>query len=171
MLKPSARSRANFVALLFGAANFASAQVTVTTDPVGFTTTTLLGNSDTFVSIPFTRPPEFIGGIASASGSTITLVGNPLSQSQFLYGGAQHNHYYALIGPISGTGTKEGHTYLIIGNGTGTLTVDASNDDSTNLSTIPANTQFNVILSLRLATLFQETIAGIDLHVSMYTQS
>jgi hypothetical protein len=119
--KPSARSRASLVALLFGAANFASAQVTVTTDPVGFTTTTLLGSSDTFVSIPFTRPPEFTGAIASASGSTITLVGNPLSQSQFLYGGAQHNHYYALIGPISGTGTKEGHTYLVTDNGSGTL--------------------------------------------------
>src|SRR5512133_300203 len=37
MLKLSARSRASFVAFLFGAANFASAQVTVTTDPVGFT--------------------------------------------------------------------------------------------------------------------------------------
>jgi len=49
-------------ALLFGAATFASAQVKLTTDPVGFTATTLLGSSDTFVSIPFTRPPEFVRG-------------------------------------------------------------------------------------------------------------
>src|SRR5438046_9239986 len=101
--------------------------------------------SVTFVLVPVIRRPEFIGGIASASGSSITLVGNPLSQSQFLYGGAQHNHYYALIGPISGTGTKEGHTYLIIGNGTVTLTVDASNEESTNLSTTPSNTPVQVI--------------------------
>jgi len=64
MVKPSARSRASFVALLFGAATFTSAHVTATTDPVGFTATTLLGSSDTFVSIPFTRPPEFVGGIS-----------------------------------------------------------------------------------------------------------
>src|SRR5438552_11083418 len=151
-----------FVTLFLSVANFASAQVTVTTNPVGFTTTTLLGSSDTFVSVPFIRPPEFIGGIASASGSTITLVGNPLSQSQFLYGGAQHNHYYALIGPISGTGTKEGHTYLIIGNGTGTLTVDASNDGSTNLSTIPANTQVQVIPYWTPATVFPASDAGVS---------
>src|SRR5438132_13959983 len=116
MVKPSARSRASFVALLFGAATFTSAHVTATTDPVGFTTTTLLGSSDSFVSIPFTRPPEFIGAIASASGTTVTLVGNPLIASQFLYGGTQHNHYYALIGPISGTGTKEGLTFKITDN-------------------------------------------------------
>jgi uncharacterized protein (TIGR02597 family) len=159
MLKPSARSRASLVALLFGAGNLASAQVTVTTDPVGFTTTTLLGSSDTFVSIPFTRPPEFIGGIASASGSTITLVGNPLRQSQFLYGGAQHNHYYALIGPISGTGTKEGHTYPITDNGSGTLIVDTSHDD---LNNIPANTQVEVIPYWTPATIFPATDANIS---------
>src|SRR5438094_221457 len=99
-----------FVTLFLSVANFASAQVTVTTNPVGFTTTTLLGSSDTFISIPFIRPPEFIGGIASASGSIITVAGNPWTANQFVYGGTQHNHYYALIGPISGTGTKEGHT-------------------------------------------------------------
>jgi uncharacterized protein (TIGR02597 family) len=157
--KPSARSRASLVALLSGAANFASAQVTVTTDPVGFTTTTLLGSSDTFVSIPFTRPPEFTGAIASASGRTITLVGNPLSQSQFLYGGTQHNHYYALIGPISGTGTKEGHTYLVTGNGTGTLTVDTSHDD---LNNIPANTQVEVIPYWTPATIFPASDANVS---------
>ena len=42
-----------FVTLFLSVANFASAQVTVTTNPVGFTTTTLLGSSDTFVSVPY----------------------------------------------------------------------------------------------------------------------
>ena len=32
------------------------AQTTATTDPVGFTTTSCLGNSDTYLGIPFTRP-------------------------------------------------------------------------------------------------------------------
>ena len=44
-------------------------QSPVMTDPVGFTTTSLLGNSDTYVSIPFTRPPEFVAGISSAATS------------------------------------------------------------------------------------------------------
>src|SRR5438105_12332621 len=142
-------------------------QSPVMTDPVGFTTTSLLGNSDSYVSIPFTRPPEFVAGISSAatSGTTgiITVAGNPWTPNQFVYGGTQHNHYYALIGAISGTGTKEGHTYLIIGNGTGTLTVDASNDDSTNLSTIPANTQVQVIPYWTPATIFPASDANVSL--------
>jgi uncharacterized protein (TIGR02597 family) len=146
-------------ALSLSAAFCGFAQTIVTTDPVGFTTTTLLGSSDTFVAIPFVRPPEFTGAIASATGSTITLVGNPLSQSQFLYGGAQHNHYYALIGPISGTGTKEGHTYLVTGNGTSTLTVDTSHDD---LNNIPANTQVQVIPYWTPATIFPAGDANVS---------
>ena len=143
-----------------------AAEVTVTTDPVGLTTTALLGNSDTYVSIPFTRSPEFIAGISSAatSGTTgiITVAGNPWTANQFVYGSTQHNHYYALIGPISGTGTKEGHTYLITGNGSGTLIVDASHDDSRNLSTIPANTQVQVIPYWTPATVFPASDAGVS---------
>ena len=53
-----------FVALAAVVFSNVSSAVTVTvTDPVGFTTTSLPGNSDTFVSIPFTRIPEFIGAI------------------------------------------------------------------------------------------------------------
>src|SRR5207248_928487 len=141
-------------------------QSPVMTDPVGFTTTSLLGNSDTYVSIPFTRPPEFVAGISSAatSGTTgiITVAGNLWTANQFVYGGAQHNHYYALIGPTSGTGTKEGHTYLITGNGTGALLVDTSNDDSSNLNTIPANTQVQVIPYWTPATIFPASDAGVS---------
>jgi uncharacterized protein (TIGR02597 family) len=149
------------VAFLITAAplKLASAQSTVATDPVGFTTTTLLGSSDTFVSIPFTRPPEFIGAIVSAAGSTITLVGNPLLVSQFLYGGSQHNHYYALIGPISGTGTKEGHTFQITDNTANTLTVVTGSD---NLNGIPANTQVEVIPYWTPATIFPATDANVS---------
>ncbi len=143
-----------------------TAQVTVATDPVGFTTTSLLANSDTYVSIPFTRQPEFVAGISSAatSGTTgiITVGGNPWTANQFVYGGTQHNHYYALIGPISGTGTKEGHTYSIVGNGTGTLTVSTSNDDSSNLNTIPANTRVQVIPYWTPATIFPASDANVS---------
>ena len=96
-------------------------QSPVMTDPVGISTASLLGNSDTYVSIPFTRAPEFLAAISSAASSgtagIITVAGNPWIANQLVYGGTQHNHYYALIGPITGTGTKEGHIYLITGNG------------------------------------------------------
>src|SRR4029077_17737635 len=89
------------VALLLSGAslNFASGPVTVTTDPVGFTTTSLLGSSDSFVSVPFTRPPEFIGRLASTTTpGAITVSGAPWTPSQFKYvQGAQPKHYYALI--------------------------------------------------------------------------
>jgi uncharacterized protein (TIGR02597 family) len=145
---------------------FAGAEVTVTTDPVGVTTTPLLGSSDTYLSIPFTRSPEFVGSIsfAATTGTTgvITVAGNPWTANQFVYAGTQHNHYYALIGPISGTGTKEGHTYLVTGNGTGTLMVDASHDDSSNLNTIPATTQVQVIPYWTPATIFPASDANIS---------
>src|SRR2546430_2155861 len=84
-----------------------------TADPVGFTTVSCLGNSDTFVSIPFTRPAEYVGAIASAAGDTITVSGSPWASNQFVYvAGTQSKHYYALIG--AGTSNpKQGHTYLV----------------------------------------------------------
>lgn len=124
----------------------------VVTDPVGFTTSTLLSNSDSFISLPFVRPPIFVGGIQSASGNTITVSGNPWTANQFVYAaGSQPNHYYALIGPASTSNPKEGHTYPILGNGTNTLTVELSQD---NLVGIPANAQVSIIPNWTLATAF-----------------
>src|SRR5471030_3097780 len=75
----------------------AIAQTSVVSDPVGFLTTSCLGNSDTFVSVPFTRPPEFVGAIQSVAGSIITVTGTPgWTGNQFVYAiGAQPKHYYA----------------------------------------------------------------------------
>jgi hypothetical protein len=87
----------------------AFADTSVVTDPVGFTTTPLSGNSDTFVSVPFTRPPVFIGAISSAAGNTITAAGNPWMANQFVYGGTQHDRFYALIGSF--TPTTSPHSY------------------------------------------------------------
>jgi hypothetical protein len=42
-------------------ATMASAQ-SAATDPVGFTTAALLGESDSAISLPFVRPPVFVGG-------------------------------------------------------------------------------------------------------------
>ncbi len=138
-----------FSSLLLGAG--AQAQ-SVTTEPVGFTTNTLLGNSDSFISLPFVRPPAFVGGIQSAGGTTITVSGSPWTANQFVYAaGSQPNHYHALIGPAGATNPKEGHTYPITANTANTLTLDLGPD---NLTGIPANAQLSVIPNWTLATAF-----------------
>jgi uncharacterized protein (TIGR02597 family) len=132
-------------------APIANAQ-SATTEPVGFTTNSLLANSDSFISLPFIRPPAFVGGIQSAAGTTITVSGSPWTANQFVYAaGTQPNRYYALIGPAAAANPKEGHTYPIIGNGTNTLTVDLGADS---LTGIPMNAQLSVIPNWTLATAF-----------------
>ncbi|MEO5722418.1 MAG: TIGR02597 family protein [Chthoniobacterales bacterium] len=124
----------------------------VTTEPVGFMTDSLLGNSDTFVSLPLIRPPAFVGGIQSAGGTTITVNGNPWTANQFVYApGTQPNRYYALIGPATAANPKEGHTYPIVSNTANTITVQLGQD---NLTGIPANAQLSVIPNWTLATAF-----------------
>jgi len=118
----------------------AAAQMSITTDPVGLTTTSCLARSDTYVSVPFTRPSEFIGTVRSTTANIITINGNPdWSNNQFVYApSSQPKHYYVLIGNGGSTNPKEGHVYQITGNGPNTLLVDATSD---NLTGIVANTQ------------------------------
>ena len=138
-----------------------SAQTTVTTDPVGFTTTSCLGNSDTYLGIPFTRPPEFTGTVQSVNGSTLTVNGNlGWTVNQFVYSaGMQPKHYYVLIGNGGASNPKEGHIYPVAGNGSNTLNVDATFDD---LTGVTANTQITLIPYWTPATIFPPSDAGIS---------
>ncbi|MEP6602873.1 MAG: TIGR02597 family protein [Spartobacteria bacterium] len=143
---------------------WADAQAVVTSDPVGFTTTSLLGSSDTYVSTPFTRLPDFVGAIQSVgtpTASTITV--NPApgwTPSQFVYAaGSQPKHYYALIGSGGSSNPKEGHTYLVTGNDATSLTVDTSTDL---LTGVTANTQITLIPYWTPATLFPAPDANIS---------
>jgi uncharacterized protein (TIGR02597 family) len=142
--------------------NSVLAQVTAASDPVGFTTTSLLGESDTLISIPFTRPPEFTGAIQTASGTTITAAGTPgWTANQFVYvAGSQPKHYYALIGSGPAPNSKEGHFYPITANGTNSLTVTttAAND----LTGIAANAQVTIIPYWTLATAFPPGDANVS---------
>ena len=124
-----------------------SAQTTMTTDPVGFTTTSLLGNSDTYVGIPFTRPPEFTGMVQSANENTLTINGTPgWTNNQFVYSaGTQPKHYYVLIGNGGAVNPNEGHIYHITGNGSNTLSVDTTFES---LRSIVANTGTNDVVTL-----------------------
>jgi uncharacterized protein (TIGR02597 family) len=142
---------------------FASAAVaqSITTDPVGFSTVSTLPESDSYLSVPFTRPAEYTGGIESASGNTITVAGSPgWAPNQFVYAaGSQPKHYYVLIGSGGSTNAKEGRTYPIIGNTTNSLTVDTS---ATNLNSISANTQVLVIPYWTVGTVFPATDANVS---------
>ncbi len=133
----------------------------VVTDPVGFTTTSLLTNSDTLVATPFTRPQSFVGTVASASGNVLMISGSPgWTTNQFVYVlGTQPNRYYALLGSAATANPKEGHTYTITANSASTLTVDTTADD---LTGVPANTQVVIIPYWTPATLFPASDSGIS---------
>ena len=136
--------------------HFAMAQTTVATDPVGFTTVPCLANSDTFVSVPFTRPPEFVGAIQSVSGNTLTVAGSPWTANQFVYAaGSQPKTYFALIG----SNAKEGSYYTVTSNGTNTLTVDLEGED---ISTVESGTQVLVVPYATLASVFPASDANVS---------
>jgi uncharacterized protein (TIGR02597 family) len=132
-----------------------------TSEPVGFTTTSLLANSDTLISIPFTRVPEFAGAVQSIAGNVITVAGNPgWTTNQFVYiSGLQSKTYFVLIGGGPGLNPKEGHSYYVTANGTDTLAVNPGGDT---LTGITASTRVIVIPYWTLATIFPPSDAGIS---------
>jgi uncharacterized protein (TIGR02597 family) len=131
----------------------------VMTDPVGLTRTSCLANSDTYIGIPFTRPPEFTGIIQSASANTVVVNGNPSwSANQFVYvARTQPKHYYLLIGAGGSLNPKEGHTYPVVANTSNSLSVDTRFD---NLSGITSNTQITLIPYWTPSTIFPASDAG-----------
>jgi len=133
---------------IFLAVNSLQAQ-TYTAPPVGFTTTACLANSDTLVSLPFSRPPDFVGSIASVSGGTLTISGaTGWQNNQFVYGtaltagGTQHNTYYALVGThavaLAGTVSLTAGSNAVTGIGT-TFTTAISAGDGLMLSDSSGN--------------------------------
>ena len=141
----------------------ANAQTTVTTDPVGFNQVACPANSDTLLSIPFTRSPEFIGTVASvsASTSTVTVSGTQTwAPGHFVYvSGSQSNTYYALIGNHPSTNPNEGNLYPVVGSGSNTLTLNLNGDD---ISGVAANTQILVIPYWTLGTVFPTADANVS---------
>ena len=133
------------------------------TDPVGFTTVACPANSDTLLSVPFTRLPEFIGAISSVSANTITVSGTPWSASQFVYNPGnnppQHNTYFVLIGPHASSNPNEGRTYLVTANTTNTLTLNLNGDS---ISGVQPSTQILVIPYVTLASLFPASDANVS---------
>lgn len=99
----------------------------VATDPVGCSTIPCLGNSDTIVSVPFTRPAVFSGAVSAINGSQVTIsnavFGASGSAAGFTYvAGMQPNTYYLFIGPLplalNGTVSVTNGSATVTGTGT-----------------------------------------------------
>ncbi len=152
------------VSISLAAVSAASAQTAVT-DPVGYLNITCSGSSDTIVALPFTRPPEFVGAVASTGSNTVTVSGSTgWTNNSLVYSGSgvQPKTYYVLIGanPVSipgtvttgsgsstvtgvGTAFLTGTTPVAVGDGlnitgAGYYTVQAVNSNTSLTITIPA---------------------------------
>ena len=126
--------------LAFASASFAqTTSGTATTDPVGYVTYNCLGNSDTYVTVPFTRAPEYVGVVSAisegAGAAVITLSGTPgFTTNQFVFvprttqtvPSTQPKTYYVLVGGTSGG--RAGMFYTITANTTNSLTIDLTGD-------------------------------------------
>jgi uncharacterized protein (TIGR02597 family) len=150
--------------------------VTATTNPVGavsvgaYNTSVaspypyigLQGGSDTFVSLPVTRPPVFVGVTSAApTGSTIPISGTPnWTTNQFVKSGAQTDTFYVLIGANSSTtNPKVGCLYTITGNDASDLSVNLAGDT---ITSIPAGSTVTVVPFWTLGTVFPASSANVS---------
>ena len=114
--------------------------LTVVTEPAGFYTLAVASNSDTIISIPFTRPPDFVGKIVAVASNVIAVGGSPSwTPNQYVYvAGVQSNTYYAYIN----TGPAVGSCFTITNNTTASLSLDLGGASLTN---VVAGTSFSII--------------------------
>lgn len=135
----------------------------VATDAVGFTTTDCPAQADTFVAVPFTRLPEFVGALQSISGNVLTFAGTPFQGKNFIHPSnpATFPTHYVLVGPHASTNPKEGRTYTITADTDNTVSVDSEGE---NISGIAANTQISIIPYHTLGSLFPDSAAGVAFH-------
>lgn len=103
---------ATSIAALALAASSLNAQVTATTDPVGFVTFTAKANSDLRLGIPMLQAPSFQGAADSVSGTTVSATGiETLSGSQYL---------------TVTSGTAEGSWEVVASSAAGSVTLAAA---------------------------------------------
>lgn len=100
--------------------------------PAGIMQIPLLANSDSYVSVPFTRAGAINTTLSSVSGNIVTVSGAPgWTPNQFVYAsGTQSNTYYARFT----SGSAEGRLYAVTANDTNTLTLNLGNDTLSNVT-------------------------------------
>ncbi|MGV3658876.1 MAG: TIGR02597 family protein [Prosthecobacter sp.] len=160
----------------------------VETDPAGFVTVSLAGNSDSYVYIPFKRSPAFVGmattltangtydlgepftdtsgdgvwqngEVFTDTSNVINLAGTPgLTGNQFVYASGSQPNRYYAF---LKSGTRAGMYYSVVSNGTAAVVVDTAGDDLS--AAITGTTTLEVIPYDTLATIFP---AGASVHAS-----
>jgi uncharacterized protein (TIGR02597 family) len=148
---------------LFLAASSLYAETTSCTDAVGFLRTTAPNESDINTGTSLVRPSVYTGSVKSASGSTISVTGNPgWVLGEFTYAGdVQPNTYYARIGDVDGTDHPyAGRIFTIEVAGSDSLIVTDPVDGP--LDSLPAGAKIEIIPYWTLNTLFPHENAGIS---------
>ncbi|MGZ4972119.1 MAG: TIGR02597 family protein, partial [Limisphaerales bacterium] len=106
------------------------------TPAAGFISLSLLGNSDTFISLPFVRTAASSATVVSYSDNVVTVAqanGQPWTTNQFVYvSGSQSNTYYARFA----SGALNGMIFPVVSNETNTLTLNLNGNT---LSSVVAN--------------------------------
>jgi uncharacterized protein (TIGR02597 family) len=120
-----------------------------TSDPAGFIALGCLGNSDTFVSVPFTRSIAASATVDSVSNNVITIqAAQNWMNNQFVYAaGSQTNTYYLRFD----SGAAEGRCYLITANTPSTFTLNLGNDS---LSDVTQNDKISIIPYWTIGSIF-----------------
>jgi uncharacterized protein (TIGR02597 family) len=118
--------------------------------PTDSLTTTFLTNSDSFVSVPYIRPPLFCGLVQSASDNTITVQGATswtTGQWSQINGAGYFPNYVVLT-----SGAKEGATLVITNNSADTLFMPTNDCDD--LNGVSTGDQLAIIPYWTLGTVF-----------------
>ena len=134
------------------------AMAEIASDPAGFCKLTFLGNSDTIISMPFSRPTAASVTVSSISNNVVEVRGTPnWTADQFVYAaGIQSNTHYLRFE----SGAKEGRYYSITANGTNTLVLDLGGDS---LAGVAYNDRLVVVPYWTLASIFRN---GNGIHAS-----
>ncbi len=109
-------------------------------DPLGGMVIPIKGNSDTRISIPFSRPVVFEARIQSYAGNQITAPGAPgWADNQFVYGDADsldttHTYYLVFL-----SGVNEGLALPITANTADTVTVNLGSESLSGVTSESVN--------------------------------
>lgn len=94
-------------------------------EPAGFIRATFVGNSDTLLSVPFTRAPAALGTVAAVEPDRVQIdSGESWPPNRWVRGGAQTNTYYLHVR----TGARAGDWHTIIASDAGSVTLDLAGD-------------------------------------------
>jgi uncharacterized protein (TIGR02597 family) len=106
----------------------------------GYANLTMLGNSDTVVSLPFSRLATASETVASVAGSVVTVqTTSNWTVNQFVYAsGTQSNTYFLRFD----SGAMEGRYFDVTANGTNSVTVNLGTDS---LATVVATDKISIV--------------------------